>query len=171
MAEISQFNVKGNQGRNSRQELGGRNWCRGYWSVILIGLILNACSNCFPFNCQDDYISSGVVPATVSWALPHQSSIKNIYHRLAYRPVWWEHFLPRGSLLSMNFSFCQVDIALASTGIFILIPYFISFVISFVRITRILVFRFSSYIMPVTSVGFNILFCKETSLVAYKECY
>jgi hypothetical protein len=71
----------------------------------------------------------------------------------------------------MNFSFCQVDIALASTGIFILIPYFISFVISFVRITRILVFRFSSYIMPVTSVGFNILFCKETSLVAYKECY
>ena len=32
----------------------------------------------------------GVAPPTVSWMFPHQSSIKEMHHRLAYRAIWKE---------------------------------------------------------------------------------
>jgi hypothetical protein len=48
-------------------------------------------------------------------ALLHKSLIKKTPYRLAYSPIIWEHFLNWGSLLSDDFSLCQVDIKLSST--------------------------------------------------------
>ena len=31
----------------------------------------------------------------VDWAITHQSSAKKVHHRLAYRPIWWEHLFNR----------------------------------------------------------------------------
>jgi hypothetical protein len=49
---------------------------------------------------------------------PHQSLIKKIIYRLAYNPILWRHILNGGSLFSDDFSLCQVDIKLSSTGKF-----------------------------------------------------
>ena len=56
--------------------------------------------------------------------LPHQSSVRRMYHRLAHksiinqenvlqvgqRPIWWENFLLCTSIFQNDFSLCQVDI-------------------------------------------------------------
>lgn len=39
---------------------------------------------------------------------PHQSSNKKISHRLAYKPIFWSHFLNQGSLFLDDPSLCQV---------------------------------------------------------------
>jgi hypothetical protein len=42
-----QSNMKKCQGRKSRQEPEGRNWCRGHGGMLLPGLFPRACSACF----------------------------------------------------------------------------------------------------------------------------
>jgi hypothetical protein len=36
----------------------------------------------------------------MGWAIPHQSLIKKMLCRIAYRTILWKHFLSGGSLLS-----------------------------------------------------------------------
>lgn len=51
----------------------------------------------------------GSAPPTVNWALPHQSSITEMHHSLARRPIWCGHFLrlpfSGGSRLCVKFKF------------------------------------------------------------------
>ena len=61
------------------------------WRVQLAGLFLMACSACFLIITQDTSIE--VALPTVSYALLYQLSVKKMHHRLAHKPVWWEHFL------------------------------------------------------------------------------
>ena len=52
----------------------------------------------------------GVAPPTVGWALPLQSSIKKMLHRLAYRPTGYSQFLVETPLSQIHLDFfCQVD--------------------------------------------------------------
>lgn len=45
----------------------------------------------------------------------HQSSIKEMHHRFVHMPIWWGHFLNRGSLFQNDLSICQVYIKLIRT--------------------------------------------------------
>lgn len=55
------------------------------------------------------YHQARVVPPTVSWILPHQSSDQNTHYSFAHRP-----FLNWGSLLQKDSSLCWVDIKVTS---------------------------------------------------------
>lgn len=55
------------------------------------------------------YHQARVVPPTVSWVLPHQSSDQNTHYSFAHRP-----FLNWGSLLQKDSSLCWVDIKVTS---------------------------------------------------------
>jgi hypothetical protein len=57
-----------------------------------------------------------MAPPTMGWALPHQSLIKTIHYRHAYRRILLKNFLNWDSLLSSDSSLFQVDIKLASTS-------------------------------------------------------
>ena len=72
-----------------------------------------ACSTCFIIKLGTT--SPGVAPPTMGWALPHQSLIKKMPHRLAYSPILWRCFLSWASFLLDGSSLCQVDIKLPST--------------------------------------------------------
>lgn len=64
-------------------------WHRNHGELLLIGLLLLACLACFFIAHRTT--SPGMVPPTRSWALPYQSSVKNIPHKLAHRPSWWRY--------------------------------------------------------------------------------
>lgn len=59
------------------------------------------CLHCIPaplltgssFYTAQDHLPKGCGAIRIGWALPHQSPIKKMPGRLAYRPVWWDHFL------------------------------------------------------------------------------
>lgn len=46
---------------------------------------------------------------TMGWALPHQSLVRKVLHRLVYSPVWWKQFLNWGFLSPVDLSLCPVD--------------------------------------------------------------
>lgn len=48
------------------------------------------CSACFLLHPRTN--RGGVSLPTVGCARPHQSSIKKVHHRFAYKTVWWRHF-------------------------------------------------------------------------------
>jgi hypothetical protein len=50
-----------------------------------------------------------MVPPTVGWTLPRQSSIKTIPHRSRCSPIWWRHFFSRASLFPGACELCQVN--------------------------------------------------------------
>lgn len=56
------------------------------------------------------------ITAHKGWFLPHQSVIRTMLYRLAYRPISQRHFLNWGSLLRC---LCQVDIKLVSRSKFL----------------------------------------------------
>lgn len=58
-----------------------------------------ACSTCFLKQ------PAQVVPPTVKWALPHQWSVKKMYHR----PIWWCIFSQLKFLFPNNSGLCQDD--------------------------------------------------------------
>jgi hypothetical protein len=58
--------------------------------VLLTGLLPMACSACFLI--EPRTTSPGLAPPTMGWALPHQSIIKKIPYRLAYRLILMEAF-------------------------------------------------------------------------------
>jgi hypothetical protein len=51
----------------------------------------------------------GMAWPTMSWVLAYQSLIKKMFHRLAYRPILWSHFLNWSSIFPDDSSLCQVD--------------------------------------------------------------
>jgi hypothetical protein len=61
---------------------GNWSWSRGHAGVLLSGLLPSYSTRT---------TSPGMVPPTRSWALPYQSSVKNIPHKLAHRPSWWRY--------------------------------------------------------------------------------
>ena len=69
----------------------------------------------FFFFLESRTTSPGMTPPTVVWAHPHQSLIKKISYRPAYRPI----FSIEGPSSSDDPNFCQMDIKLASTQFFI----------------------------------------------------
>jgi hypothetical protein len=52
--------------------------------------------------------------AHMGWVLPHQSSVKKMSHRLAYRLLLWKHFPYSGSLFPDDPVLCQDDIKASS---------------------------------------------------------
>jgi hypothetical protein len=90
----------------------GRNWGRDHGRMLHTGLLSLACSLCFLIHPRTT--CPGLIPPTVAWALPHQSLILKMSHRLACRPNWLQHFLNWGSLFPSDSSLHQVDTKLAS---------------------------------------------------------
>lgn len=85
-------------------------WSKHHGGVQLIGLLLIACSACFLRAIST--ASPGMVPPSMGWAIPHQSVLKEIFHKLGDRAVRWGHILS-WCPCSMNDSrLCQVDIKL-----------------------------------------------------------
>lgn len=84
----SQLISEGSEGRNSRQEPGGRKWSRGHAGYGLAP---------YGFHCHLPYTPRttcpGVVLLTVACVFPYRSRIKTMSHRLDYRSVLWRHFL------------------------------------------------------------------------------
>lgn len=78
-AFTSQVILKESQGRNSKQQPGGRNWHRHQGRMLLTVLYLMASSACFLI--QPGITCPGMVLSTVSKALPHQSLNKTIRTR------------------------------------------------------------------------------------------
>ena len=76
---------------------------------LLTGLLFMTCSACVT---APRTTSPEVAPLTVNWTLPHQSSIKKMYHRLAYRLTGGDIFFHW--LFWNKSSLCPVDIKLAS---------------------------------------------------------
>lgn len=70
---------------------------------------------CSPMACsawpllEHRIISPGMVPPSVSSALPHQSSVMKMPHCLAHRSVWWGYCLSWGSLFPSDSKPWQVD--------------------------------------------------------------
>ena len=97
------FIIEGMHDRNSRkarvkgQELVQRPWRTAGYRLASLGSIT---------------ISSGMALPTMGWAFPN---LQNAY-KLSYYLFLWRHFLNYDSLLSDDFSLCQVDIKLASTA-------------------------------------------------------
>ena len=85
---------------------------RGHRGVLPAGSLLMSCSARFLIKLRTT--SPEVVPHTMCWDFPHQWLIKKRPYRLLYILILWRHFLSRGSLLSDDFSLCQVDIKLAT---------------------------------------------------------
>ena len=48
--------------------------------------------------------------AHMGWVLPHQSPVKKMSHRIAYRLLLWKHFPYSGSLFLDDPVLCQDDI-------------------------------------------------------------
>lgn len=44
----------------------------------------------------------------MGWALPYQSFIKKIPHRIAYEPMWWMYFLNLSSLFQYGPDLYQI---------------------------------------------------------------
>jgi hypothetical protein len=61
----------------------------------------------FPIEPRTTY--PGIAPPTMDKALPYPSLIKKMSYRLAYSSILQRHFLNWSSLLSDDFSWCQVD--------------------------------------------------------------
>ena len=102
---MSVFVIKGRQGRNSNKA--GPDG-EDMEECSLTGLILMACSACFPV--EGRTTSPRMAPPTKVWALPHESLIKNMPYIWILRGI----FLNCASLLSNNSSLYQVGIKLAS---------------------------------------------------------
>lgn len=66
---------------DSRQKPGGRNWSKDHGVMLLIGLLLVACS--VGLFMQSRTTCLGLAPPTVTWALPHQSLVRKMSRRLA----------------------------------------------------------------------------------------
>lgn len=80
---------------------GGRNWKQKPWRNAV--LILTAGFACFLISPRTHCL--GLAPAIISWAHPHQSLIKKMHYRLAYRQISWRDFLSRDFLFPNDFGF------------------------------------------------------------------
>lgn len=85
--------MEGSQSRNLEAETDAMKCC------LLKCLPLMAYSTCFLMRPQDHLW--GMAPPTISWALPHQSKIKKMHNRYAYRQILWRHF-PNWNFLFPN---------------------------------------------------------------------
>ena len=74
-----------------RQELWQRPWRPAAWWIASCGLLSFFSPTSYNQLPRDD-------SAHMAWVLPHQSPVKKMSHRLAYRPVLWKHFSYSGSL-------------------------------------------------------------------------
>lgn len=76
---------------------------------LLTGLLIMACLSCFLLSYRDlGPPAQGMAPLTMGWALPRQSLIKKMSYRLAHHLILWRHFSIEVSLLSDDYSLCQV---------------------------------------------------------------
>ena len=53
--------------------------------------------------------SPGTASSTMGFALPHQSLIKKIHHRLYLGPIWLEHLPNESFCIPRSSSLCQAD--------------------------------------------------------------
>lgn len=81
----SQSVLKRSQDRNSSKN------CSRHHGETLTGLFPKDCSSCSFVQLRTSVL--GMAWPTMSWALAYQSLIKEMFHRLAYRPILWSHFL------------------------------------------------------------------------------
>jgi hypothetical protein len=92
--------MKENQGWNSRQELGGRNWSRSHGVMLLTRLLSLGLLSLLSYTIEDHFPLDGTGP--VGWTLPHQSLIKKILTGL---PIGQSN---RSNYLS-SFQICKVS--------------------------------------------------------------
>ena len=104
-------------GTHTGQEPGGRSWYRGHGGLLFSGLLPRACLPACLENLEPQSQGWPHPHQSMGWALPlpHQSLIKKVLYRLVCSPVFWRHFLNRGSILSTGSSLCQMDRTLVST--------------------------------------------------------
>lgn len=100
--------LKGSQGRSLGKIHGGTCYLLACFSWVLSLLLLFVVICCCFIALTTT--SPGVAPPTVSRALPHQPTIKKLYHRLSYMPIRWGHFLNWSSFFQNCFSLCQADL-------------------------------------------------------------
>lgn len=89
-------------GTRARHKPGGRIWIRGHGEGLLTGLLLTACSTCFPIAPRTT--SPEVASLTEGWVLTYQSSII----KMPYRSIWWLHLLSRDFPFP-NLCLCPAD--------------------------------------------------------------
>ena len=94
------------------QEPESKNWYRGREGVLLSGLFNVANSACFLWDPRTTV--PGMAPPTTDWDLSHQLLITKMFYRFAWSLITCKPFLNWSSLLSGDFSLCQVNIKLAS---------------------------------------------------------
>lgn len=76
----SQSITEGSQGRNSRQELGGRNWSWGHQGVLLTGFLSVVWSAWLIIGPRTICLGAA---STVGWTFPHSSLIKKMEDNLS----------------------------------------------------------------------------------------
>ena len=94
------------QAPKTGQEPGSSSQCRDHGSILLTDLLLMAFSACFLI--EPRTTSPGVSLPTMSWALPLQSLIKKMSHRLVCSPILWRHLLLEVSS-SQTAQWCQIS--------------------------------------------------------------
>ena len=99
---LSEAKVAGTQ---TGQEPGGRS--RGHGEGLHTALLPMACSACFLI--QPGTTSPWLALPTMGWAFSYQSLVKKTVSRLACSQFLWRHFLSHGSVLSEDYSLCQLD--------------------------------------------------------------
>ena len=91
------------QGRNSRQEPGGRNWSGDHGEVLLMGCLPHTPTYSVCFLIHPSTVSCpGMALSTVSWALPYPFSIKNLPCRFACRQCDGGIFSIEGALPGLS---------------------------------------------------------------------
>lgn len=94
------------QGRNSEQETGDRNPCREHTGMLPDWLVPHGFLKIFII--QPSATSPGWHCSTVGCP-PSAVNHENASIRLAYRPIYWKHFVKWGSLFLADSSMWQVD--------------------------------------------------------------
>ena len=85
------------------QEPGGR---RDHGVVLLMGFLSMSCPARLCIKPRASW--PGMTPYTIDWSLPHQSLIKKTPYRFACSLFSWRHFPNWGSILSNDFSLCNL---------------------------------------------------------------
>lgn len=96
--------MKGSQGRNTSYEPRGKNWSRCHGGFHLAVLLPMAFSVCF---CTQPRANDPPRGGSTYIALGLATSINN--QEIAYRSIWWGHFLNLGSLFQDDPVLCLLN--------------------------------------------------------------
>lgn len=96
--------MKGSQGRNTSYEPRGKNWSRRHGGMHLAVLLPLAFSVCF---CTQPRANDPLRGGSTYIGLGLATSINN--QEIAYRSIWWRHFLNLGSLFQDDPVLCLLN--------------------------------------------------------------